>query len=133
VGALAREAAGLDFEALAERSRDLAVLPDRLARRNGDLPAHLRAETNAFLARAEAAERYVPRPISVPVHLFPAQGNAPGASPAWNELLPAASMRVTPVPGTHFSMMQAPNVAAVGRALSAELERVREEGLASLP
>jgi thioesterase domain-containing protein len=41
----------------------------------------------------------------------------------WPALLDDGSIRATPVPGTHMSMMEAPNVEALGRALSREIGR----------
>ncbi len=39
-------------------------------------------------------------------------------SRGWGDLLPAWSLQVTPVPGTHHSMMDPPNAAVLGEALS---------------
>ena len=39
-------------------------------------------------------------------------------SDRWRDLLPERSLQVTPVPGTHDSMMDPPNVAVLGEALS---------------
>jgi arthrofactin-type cyclic lipopeptide synthetase C len=67
---------------------------------------------------------YTPRPIPLPVHLFFARDDA-GADPwrGWQTLLDEVSISATPVPGTHLSMMEAPNVESLGRALSREIGR----------
>jgi thioesterase domain-containing protein len=67
---------------------------------------------------------YSPRPVPLPVHLFFARDDA-GVDPwrGWQALLDEVSIRATPVPGTHFSMMEAPNVESLGRALSREIGR----------
>ncbi|MFL5382414.1 MAG: hypothetical protein ACJ8GN_07900, partial [Longimicrobiaceae bacterium] len=67
---------------------------------------------------------YGPRPVPLPVHLFFARDEA-GVDPwrGWQTLLDEVSIAATPVPGTHRSMMEAPNVEALGRALSREIGR----------
>ena len=45
-------------------------------------------------------------------------------------MLPERSLQVTPVPGTHLSMMVPPNAAVLGEALSRGLERARAGGTA---
>jgi thioesterase domain-containing protein len=67
---------------------------------------------------------YAPRPVPLPVHLFFARDEA-GVDPwrGWQALLDDVSIRATPVPGTHLSMMEAPNVESLGRALSREIGR----------
>jgi hypothetical protein len=71
-----------------------------------------------------ALREYAPQPLPVPVHLFPARQSAdPELSRGWWATLPATRLRVTPVPGTHLSMMRAPNAATLGEALSRALAR----------
>jgi thioesterase domain-containing protein len=48
----------------------------------------------------------------------------------WQALLGDVSISATPVPGTHLSMMEAPNVEFLGRALSREIDRATEANLA---
>ncbi|HEX6371264.1 MAG TPA: amino acid adenylation domain-containing protein [Longimicrobium sp.] len=79
----------------------------------------------------QALRGYDPRPLPVVVHLFTAQ-ESPTEDPSrgWRDLLPERSLRVTPVPGTHHSMMDPGNVAVLGAALSRGLERARAGGTA---
>ncbi len=89
----------------------------------GVLPAHVTAErVGGMLGRLRANRRalreYVPQPIPAPVHLFPAE-EGPDPGEGWRALVPA--LRVTPVPGNHLSMMEAPGAAALGRGLSGAL------------
>jgi len=64
----------------------------------------------------------------VAVHLFPARESGdPEPSRGWQATIPAAQLRVTPVPGTPLSMMQAPNAATLGAALSRAVGRAGEE------
>jgi thioesterase domain-containing protein len=67
---------------------------------------------------------YSPRPVPLPVHLFFARDDARVDSwRGWQTMLDDVSISATPVPGTHMSMMEAPNVEALGRALSREIGR----------
>ncbi|HEV2147771.1 MAG TPA: amino acid adenylation domain-containing protein [Longimicrobiaceae bacterium] len=98
-------------------------------RERGLLPGHVTAAQAAEMQdRLDVHDRstrgYRPQPIPLPVHLFSARDGA-GADPrrGWQAVLDEASIRVTPVPGTHLSMMEGSNAAAVGRALSHELRR----------
>jgi amino acid adenylation domain-containing protein len=117
---LASSAAAMDLEAVVERCHETGLLPAHVT------AARVRRMRDRLRANVHALRAYAPRPIPVPVALFPArQGASPDAGRGWRALLADASLRVTPVPGTHLSMMDAENVAALGEALS------REIGLAS--
>jgi amino acid adenylation domain-containing protein len=98
-------------------------------REAGLLPGHLTAEEarevgDRLRVHGLSLRGYTPRPASLPVHLFFAR-DAAGADPwrGWQALLDDGSTRPTPVPGTHMSMMEAPNVQSLGRALSREIGR----------
>jgi len=78
---------------------------------------HLRTSLHSQLG-------YRPRPVPVPVHLFFARNDARADRwRGWQPLLDEVSITATPVSGTHMSMMEAPNVEALGRALSREIGR----------
>ncbi|HEX6371263.1 MAG TPA: thioesterase domain-containing protein, partial [Longimicrobium sp.] len=80
----------------------------------------------------QALREYDPRPLPVVVHLFAAQeSETEDSSRGWRDLLPERSLQVTPVPGTHLSMMDPSNVAVLGQALSRGLERARAGGAVS--
>jgi amino acid adenylation domain-containing protein len=102
-------------------------------REKGLLPGHVTVEQarqmrDHLRGNAVALREYSPQPLPVAVHLFPAgQSGDPDLSRGWQATLPAAQLRVTPVPGTHLSMMRAPNVATLGEALSRAIGRAREE------
>jgi thioesterase domain-containing protein len=67
----------------------------------------------------QALRGYHPRPLPVAVHLFTAQDNtAEGPTDPWRDVVPGRLLRVTPVPGTHFTIVDPPNVAVLGEALS---------------
>jgi len=84
------------------------------------------AQTRLKLARthslAVAAARYQPHPLNIPVHFFPAldaqsSGNA-APHRGWNDVVPSDLLRITPVPGSHHSMLRSPNVELLGRSLT---------------
>jgi thioesterase domain-containing protein len=86
---------------------------------------HAREIRDRLRAHRAALREYFPQPIPIPVHLFSAQ-ESPAADPrrGWQALLPDAVLKVTPVPGTHLSMVGAENVRALGEALSREIRGV---------
>ncbi len=115
----------MDLETFVTRGREKGLLPGHVtveeARRMRDL---LRTHDRAL-------RDYSPQPLAVDVHLFPAQQSGdPDPSRGWRATLPAARLRVTPVPGTHLSMMRAPNTAALGEALSRATDGAREKAAA---
>jgi amino acid adenylation domain-containing protein len=91
-----------------------------------DYTAH---EVQQFEARVEshlhAQANYAAKPISIPVHLFAAEERDPEAGdPAmerllgWDSVLPEQQIQLTPVPGSHHTMMEDPQVGVLGQALS---------------
>jgi arthrofactin-type cyclic lipopeptide synthetase C len=98
-------------------------------REQGLLPGHVTVEQargmrDRLRNHQRALREYSPRPLPVAVHLFPARESAdPDASRGWQATLPATQLQVTPVPGTHLSMMRAPNAATLGEALSRAVRR----------
>ncbi|HSU17357.1 amino acid adenylation domain-containing protein, partial [Longimicrobium sp.] len=114
-GDSASAAAGADPGAFAGPGREdgLILTVDEAREARG----HLRTSLHSQLG-------YRPPPLPLPVHLFFARDDA-GADPwrGWQALVDDVSIRATPVPGTHMSVMEAPNVEALGRALSREIGR----------
>ncbi|HEX2081189.1 MAG TPA: amino acid adenylation domain-containing protein, partial [Longimicrobium sp.] len=114
---------------------DLETFVARL-RQEGRLPGHataaqFRETRDRRRIHQHALRGYSPQPIPVAVHLFPARESAePDLSRGWRALLPERSLQVTPVPGTHTSMMQAPNAASLGEALSRRIDQAWEGGKA---
>jgi amino acid adenylation domain-containing protein len=84
------------------------------------------AQTRLKLARtyslALAGAHYQPRPLHIPVHLFPAVDaqDSGDSRPhrGWNDVVPNGLLRITPVPGSHHSMLRSPNVELLGRSLT---------------
>jgi thioesterase domain-containing protein len=122
----------LDEAGLATADVDLETFVTR-CREKGLLPGHVTLEQARWMRdllrdHQRAVRDYSPPPLPVAVHLFPARQSAdPELSRGWQATLPAAQLRVTPVPGTHLSMMRAPNAATLGEVLSRALDRAREE------
>jgi thioesterase domain-containing protein len=116
-------AAEADPGAFVSQWREMGLLPGHLtAEEAQEVQDHLR--TSLLSLRG-----YSPRPLPLPVHLFFARDDA-GVDPwrGWQPLLDEVSISATPVPGTHFSMMEAPNVESLGRALSREIGAVPMKG-----
>jgi arthrofactin-type cyclic lipopeptide synthetase C len=126
--------ADLDEAAIATAEVDLETFVTR-CQEKGLLPAHVTVEQargmrDLLRDHHHALREYSPRPLPVPVHLFPAAHSAdPEPSRGWRATLPAAQLRITPVPGTHLSMMRAPNAATLGEALSRAAERADGEAV----
>ncbi|HET7232814.1 MAG TPA: amino acid adenylation domain-containing protein, partial [Longimicrobium sp.] len=122
--------AGPDEAGVAPGDVELEAFVTR-CREQGLLPGHVTVEEarrmrDRLRGHDRALGEYSPQPLPVDVHLFPAQqGGGADPSRGWRATLPAARLRVTPVPGTHLSMMQAPNAATLGEALSRALGQAR--------
>ncbi|MFL5381246.1 MAG: thioesterase domain-containing protein, partial [Longimicrobiaceae bacterium] len=121
----------LDEAGVATGDVDLETFVTR-CREQGLLPGHVTVEQarrmrDLLRDHQRALREYSPQPLPVAVHLFPAQQSAdPEPSRGWRVTLPATQLRVTPVPGTHLSMMRPPNTAALGEALSRALGEARK-------
>jgi amino acid adenylation domain-containing protein len=121
-----------DEASVATGDADLETFVTR-CHEQGLLPGHVTVEEarqmrDRVRINQHALREYSPQPLPVAVHLFPAQQSAdPELSRGWRATLPATQLRVTPVPGTHTSMMRPPNAAALGAALSRAVGRAGEE------
>jgi amino acid adenylation domain-containing protein len=76
-----------------------------------------------------AAKNYAAYSIPILLHLFVARDSEvlAAASPHrnWETVLPVEQIRLLPVPGTHLSMMESPQIEALGDAISQTLRQVR--------
>jgi len=107
----------------------------RKCREEGLLPRHVtvaqvRAVRDRLRGHQAALGEYSPQPIPVLLHQFPAD-DSPLTDPTrgWGAFHPRGWLRVTPVPGTHLSMMQAPNAAPLGEALSRAIDEARNRAI----
>jgi thioesterase domain-containing protein len=107
--------------------RELAGLPHeeqvsvviRTAEEAGLIPLDVRAEIHTrirlFIANATAALRYRPRRFDGPVTVLRAAEASEDQTLGWDGLAARVVRQV--VPGTHYSMLQPPHVAALAAAL----------------
>ncbi|WP_420127864.1 amino acid adenylation domain-containing protein, partial [Longimicrobium sp.] len=120
----------VDAAGAAAGEADLETFVTR-CHQKGLLPGHVTVEQARWMRdllrdHQAAVREYTPQPLPVAVHLVAAQESAdPDQSRGWRAMLPAGQFRVISVPGTHLSMMQAPNAASLGEALSRALDRAR--------
>ena len=127
--ALKSGSAAMSFEAIVERCRELSLMP-------GQFKDSTATQIRDWLVRIHAHGRayfeYSPQPIPVPVHLFRAQQGG-GTDPVlgWDAFIPGHLLRVIPVPGTHHTMMESPNVKHLGHALSQALRNASTATAAS--
>jgi arthrofactin-type cyclic lipopeptide synthetase C len=105
-----------DLETFVQRCRGEGLLPPHVT------VAQARAVRDRLRRHQGAMREYSPLRIPVLVHQFPAQ-QSPEADPTrgWGAFHSPRLLRVAPVPGTHLSMMQPPNAAVLGEALSRAL------------
>lgn len=69
-----------------------------------------------------AGAQYFAQPLPVTVHLFSSlERNRQNLSLGWESVVPKRLLRVTGVPGTHYSMMLSPNVELLGEAISSAI------------
>jgi len=109
----------LDFADVVQECDRASLIPDTLRYLTV-------AQTRLKLARthslAVAAARYQPHPLHTPVHLFPAMDAQYSGDSCphrgWNDVVPNDLLRITPVPGSHHSMLRSPNVELLGRSLT---------------
>jgi amino acid adenylation domain-containing protein len=114
----------MDFADVVQECDRLSLIPDTLR--------YLTiAQTRLKLARTHslvvAAARYQPHPLHIPVHFFPAldaqdSGNS-CPHRGWNDVVPSDLLRITPVSGSHHSMLRSPNVELLGRSLTQAIIR----------
>ncbi|CAB3787759.1 alpha/beta fold hydrolase [Pararobbsia alpina] len=117
---LRADVGSVDFDGLVRRCREKGVLhPELAAYSAGELWQYVDRE----VAHGHALANYTVFPISVPVHVFVAEERREDAPPltgslGWDEVLPWARLHCVTVPGDHLTMMEAPHVQALGRAIS---------------
>ncbi|SFW28284.1 non-ribosomal peptide synthetase, partial [Pseudomonas sp. NFACC04-2] len=107
------------FESLVQQCADEGLLPPELAEYSA---AQLWQYLDREVAHGHALAHYSVYPISVPVHLLVAEerkDDAPEHSGylGWDAVLPKSQMHCVKVPGNHQTMMQAPQVKALGKAI----------------
>ncbi|AIY42364.1 Peptide synthetase [Collimonas arenae] len=106
----------------------------QMARRNGLFPSGFSLQgllqlmgNSRTLIRAYAD--YAAQPISIPVHLYSAEGDTVNEPlRGWGRVLSELQLRFVPVPGTHQSMMISPHIEVFAQALNGALQPAVLEG-----
>ncbi|ANF85841.1 Putative non-ribosomal peptide synthetase [Pseudomonas antarctica] len=113
----------LDFAALLQRCRDEGLLYAQMAAAtDADLLSFIERE----VGHGHALAHYSVFALPVPVQLFsamerPTELSRRSVSLGWEDALAPGQLRRIDVPGDHQSMMQAPHIQALGRAMSEAL------------
>ncbi|MFL9674215.1 amino acid adenylation domain-containing protein [Pseudomonas marginalis] len=113
----------LDFAGLLQRCRDQGLLYAQMAAAaDADLLSFIERE----VGHGHALAHYSLFPLPMAVHLFSAQERPTelarrSESLGWNDALAPGQLLQVEVPGDHQSMMQAPHIQGLGRAMSAAL------------
>jgi amino acid adenylation domain-containing protein len=116
------EAGDAELVAFVRKCRDEGLLPRHVT------VAQARAVRDRVRGHDVAWSEYAPRPIPVLLHqFFAADSHLPDPTRGWGAFHPRGWLRVTPVPGTHLSMMRAPNRPTLGEALSRAVHRAPED------
>ncbi|HXM55422.1 MAG TPA: amino acid adenylation domain-containing protein [Candidatus Dormibacteraeota bacterium] len=133
VAALARaQSPPLDWEALRSASPEaqVAAVIDGLERA-GLVPTGMRGEIRGrlgvFMANAAGSLRYRAEPLDAPVSVFHATEEADDKR-GWARL--GARFEHRTVPGSHYTMLQEPHVAALAEALGGSLDGAARVGAA---
>ena len=117
----------MDFADVVQECDKLSLIPDTLRYLTITQTRLKLARTHSIAA---AAARYQPHPLHIPVHFFPAldaQGSGnPDLHRGWNDVVPSDLLRITPVPGSHHSMLRSPNVELLGRSLMQAMGQMTE-------
>jgi thioesterase domain-containing protein len=123
---LKNEANETDFDDLFRRCHESGLLHESLA-------GYSAPETQRYLIRLlaheHAIENYVALPIPIPIYLFATevdltvaeQSAPPDPLMGWGNRLPKEQIRLIRVSGSRRSLMDAPHIAELGRALSAAI------------
>ncbi|MGY4641869.1 amino acid adenylation domain-containing protein [Pseudomonas sp. TE24901] len=120
LGQLEASLGQLDFAGLLQRCRDQGLLYAQMAAASdADLLSFIERE----VGHGHALAHYSLFPLPIPVHLFsaeqrPTELSRRSQSLGWSEALAPGQLRQVDVPGDHQSMMQAPHIQALGRAMT---------------
>ncbi|MBV9759991.1 MAG: amino acid adenylation domain-containing protein, partial [Acidobacteriaceae bacterium] len=113
--------AQMDFETFFACCDEMSMVPEVFS---GQTANQVKQSLHSVLTAHSVHANYAAQPIPIPVHFFYAEEQArPGWRPGWEVIVPDNLLHLIPVPGDHLSMMSSPNVAALGRSLSAAIEK----------
>ncbi|MGW7773816.1 amino acid adenylation domain-containing protein [Pseudomonas machongensis] len=115
-----------DFTTLLAACREQGLLYAELAAASDD---ELKLFFEREIAHGHAMAHYRPEPLGIAIHLLRAeqsvQRHCEQPLLGWERTVPAGQVRCIEVPGDHLSMMQAPHVQVLGRALGTALQAAR--------
>jgi amino acid adenylation domain-containing protein len=104
-----------DFETFVRTCQEKQLIPSNISLE----------DVRNYLARRKASyhamDDYHPLALPIPIYLFKAMDKEDPAGDdhlGWAKALPQAQIRVIPVPGTHVSIMETPQIEVLGRSLS---------------
>ncbi|MFP1892736.1 amino acid adenylation domain-containing protein [Lonsdalea quercina] len=109
------------FDELVKAFQTEAVLPERMS------TEQVRGYLDHYEGYIRALAQWRPKPLAAPWHLFRVSDDKPSLL-GWDGVNAPSSIRVIPVAGTHMSMVSAPHVSTLGKALTQAL-RANEQGL----
>jgi thioesterase domain-containing protein len=115
ISRLKSNAPAMDLATLVGKCQEMSLAPEGWN--------HLTiAQVEQILARIHSYNRalfsYSAQRLPIAIHIFAAQDNSFRPFLGWNAVLPEDRIRATTVPGTHMSMMAAPDIEMLGNALS---------------
>jgi thioesterase domain-containing protein len=127
-------ASAADFDAFVQLCKQEDLIPEYLRSHSCE---QLKRTILRMKSYQVAGTHYFPQPISIPLMVF-ATRHSMDLQPTlgWNAVVPDRMIHIIPIPGTHRSMMLAPNVDNLGRKLADEIRNLRggaPEGVAALP
>ena len=106
----------MSFETLVESCHKTTLMPTQLS---GATAGQVRRYLFSMHVSAWAYSEYVARPLPIPVHLFRAQvKDSLDPFLGWDAVVPDHLLKVVPIPGDHFSMMEDPHIEPLGHAIS---------------
>ncbi|HEY0856874.1 MAG TPA: alpha/beta fold hydrolase, partial [Albitalea sp.] len=124
LAALRQVADELAYDELLQRCRDARILPAYLQQQGA---AQVRHHVARLAAHQHAQAHYAVQPLPIRVHLFSAADTSPlppelAADPlkGWGRFVP--QLRLVRVPGTHMTVVAAPHVQTLARALDEALD-----------
>ena len=113
----------LSFDALMQSGQEQSLIPTELS------VDEMRQFLNRFRNNMLAARSYIAHSLPILLHLFAAEdAESEGeVHPLrnWEMVMPLDNIRLISVPGNHRSMMEPPNIASLGKALSLALRQTR--------
>jgi len=119
----------MSFETLLQNCHEMAIMP---AEYSGATTRQIRRHLAYMRVTGWAYSEYVASSLPIPVHLFRAE-RKDDSDPflGWDAVIPDHLLKVVPIPGDHFSMMEEPHIEHLGQAISLVIHRSFRKSAAS--